>query len=250
MQYAKEAYELCCCPVEGLTRHTAASGRERKHSKWEGPQQGWRLNALTDWLTESTGSTCPHGNRNKQLPLPACWQRGGVGGNWPVGYGWLVKMQGFSWAKLDSGFGFSTLVFLFTLHVALTNWYLHLNWKFTFVRWSRPLHSHSHCGHSGVIHIKYRIFLISRRISILRFGARLRRQLDDVASFAWHSTLIPDVYQGRGVPGPVGEWLKLHNLHYEITFLLFYFSLFSFFSFLFHFHFYYYYIFAWPQSTR
>lgn len=62
----------------------------------------------------------------------------------------------------------------------------------------RGPYSHSHCGHSGVIHIKYRIFLISRRISILRFGARLRRQLDDVASFAWHSTLIPDVDGGQG----------------------------------------------------
>jgi len=92
-------------------------------------------------------------------------------------------------------------------------------------------HTMPHCGHSGVIHIKYRIFLISSTFPYCGREIRvLFRQLD-VSSFAWHSTLIPTrTHQGltQGWVGEMGEWLKLHNLHYEITFLLFYFT--------FHFH--------------
>lgn len=88
------------------------------------------------------------------------------------------------------------------------------------------------CGHSGVIHIKYRIFLISRRISILRFGARLspatigRSRLIRL-TFDINTRDVVERGSAGGYSGK-GEGLKLHNLHYEITFLLFYFSQFPF----------------------
>lgn len=190
-------------------------------------------------------------------------ERGRVLRGWLAhGYGGLVKMQGFSRAKLDFGFGFSTPVFSFHSAHRIDKLIFAFKLKIYICTMIEAPATLS-CGHSGVIHIKYRIFLISRRISILRFGARLRRQLDDVASFAWHSTLIRETWLesvgrdgGEGGDGvQLGEWLKLHNLHYEITFLLFYFSHFLCslslsLSVLFHFHFYYYYILPWPQSTR
>lgn len=129
-----------------------------------------------DWLS------WPHGNWNKQLPLTAIalltrlTERGREGGRdeggvlklglrLAQGYGWLVKMQGFlengqAWVfflcrqsqiQIQSE-SIDKLIFAFKLKIYICA---------MIEAPQSTCHTMPHCGHSGVIHIKYRIFLIS-----------------------------------------------------------------------------------------